>query len=361
MNASAASEGQRPARKPAQGNALGRDSQSDQPCKGETSPLVSPRNLALFAVLAATMAGCGPADSKTTTGSDTKPGASTDLDPAETALREKLKPTLSAPLPTTADATAKPSPPATSGATAPTPTAATPSAPWNPTTIFPVPVRTWLPPADLFEKASALPGDQRIPNTAPFTLPETALPSPPVALPAPLVLTATAREFSIGPNPALITVWIATSPAPEMRGRPPAWDRPQLATDPTEAIIRTAPLATPTGLRETPPPFLRVSLPDPFEQINIAELRTPPPEIDAPVASFFRPPVSLPVDPAAKQRPCTLRKPPSSIVVAPVSQFALRACPDATRSVEFPSPPTNANGVSSTSPGLRAARYPGGE
>ncbi len=256
---------------------------------------VSCPRFALFGLLAVGLVACGPKDATATAASDTKPS------PAETALREKLKPTLSAPLPTTApDATAKPAPPAAPGATAPTPTAATPSAPWNPSTIFPVPVRTWLPPADSFEKTSALPGDQRIPKTAPFSLPETPLASPPVSLPAPLVLPATPLANAIGPDPTRVTVWIATSPAPETRGRPPTWDRPQLATDPTETIIHAAPLAPPTGLRETPPPFLRVSLPDPFEQINIAELRTPPPEIDAPVASFFRPPVSLPVDPAAK-------------------------------------------------------------
>ena len=246
-------------------------------------------HLVLLALVAASMVGCGPADSKPTGGADPKPGASPERGPAEAALREKLKPTLS-----------PPPPPAAPAATPPPATAGAPSAPWNPNTIFAVPVRTWLPPADSPEKANALPGDQRIPKTAPFSLPESPLPSPPVSLPAPLVLPATPLALAIGPDPALVTVWIATSPAPETRGRPPAWDRPQLATDPTEAIIRAEPLTVPTGLRETPPPFLRVTLPDPFEQIAIAELRTPPPEIDAPVASFFRPPVSLPVDPAAK-------------------------------------------------------------
>lgn len=251
---------------------------------------------ALLAVIAMNLAACGDADSKPAAAPEAKSTpeaklaanpkpapsakATTDTKPATPAptLSELLTPTLSAP----------------------PLTAATPSAQWNPATIFPVPFRPWLPPAESAEKPRVVSGDQRVPNSAPFSLPTAPLPSPDVALPAPLALPATAREFSIGPNPALITVWIATSPAPEMRGRPPAWDRPQLATDPTEAIIRTAPLATPTGLRETPPPFLRVSLPDPFEQITIAELRTPPPETDAPVASFFRPPVSLPVDPAAK-------------------------------------------------------------
>ncbi len=242
------------------------------------------RRPALIAIIAMSLAACGDADSKPAVALDAKPAPeakpATDAKPtpAPPTLSELLEPTLSAP----------------------PLTAATPSAQWNPATIFPVPFRPWLPPGESLEKPRVVPGDQRMPNTAPFSLPTAPLPSPDVALPAPLVLPATAREFFIGPNPALITVWIATSPAPEMRGRPPAWDRPRFATDPTDGIIRTAPLATPTGLREKSPPFLRVSLPDPFEQINIAELRPPPPETDAPVASFYRPPVSLPVAPAAK-------------------------------------------------------------
>ena len=242
------------------------------------------RRPTLLAVIALSLTACGDAKSKpaatqaTETAADAK--LASDAKPATPAptLSELLIPTLSARMPT----------------------AATPSARWNPATIFSIPVRPWLPPAESAEKPRVVPGDQRIPATAPFSLPTAPLPSPDIALPTPLVLPATPREFSIGPNPAHIIVRIATNPTPDTRGRPPAWDRPQLATDPTEAIIRAAPLATPTGLRETPPPVLRVSLPDPFEQINIAELRPPPPETDAPVASFFRPPVSLPVAPAAK-------------------------------------------------------------
>lgn len=263
-----------------------------RPTSSEPAP--SPRSAsgprsALFGLLTVSLVACGPRVTTDSAGSETKPGNAAERGPAETSLREKLKPTLSAP----------PTPAAPAAAPAPV-TAGAPSAPWNPNTIFPVPVRPWLPPADSPEKANALPGDLRIPNTAPFSLPETPLPSLPISLPTPLVLPATPLAHAIGPDPARVTVWIATSPAPETRGRPPAWDHPQFTTDPTEAIIRAAPITAPTGLRETPPPFVRVSLPDPFEQINIAELHTPPPEIDAPVAAFFRPPVSLPVDSTAK-------------------------------------------------------------
>lgn len=161
--------------------------------------------------------------------------------------------------------------------------------PWQPNTIFPVPVRSWLPPAETGEKAGRLPGDQRPSSSPPVSLPETPLPTPDVALPEPRVLPARDLAFATAPDPALVTVWIATSPAPETRGRPPASDRPQLATDPTAEITRAFPVTAPTGLRETPPPFLRIALPDPFEQINIAELRPAPPEIDPPVIPFTRP------------------------------------------------------------------------
>ena len=232
------------------------------------------QRLALIGILAAGLAACGPADSKPTAGSDAKPSA------AEAGLCDQLKPVLSA--------------------TAPRAIAFTAPPPWNPTSIFPMPVRSWLPPADTLEKAGALPGDQRLATTPPFSLAETPLPAPGVSLPEPLVLPATALAWSIGPDPARVTVWIATSPAPETRGRPPAWDRPQLATDPTDAITRAFPLAAPTGLRETPPPFLRIAIPDPFEQITIAELRNPPPEIDPPVAPFTRPANPLAPAPAGK-------------------------------------------------------------
>jgi len=49
----------------------------------------------------------------------------------------------------------------------------------------------------------------------------------------------------------------------ETRGRPSAWDRPLAITDPTAAASRELALAPPSGLRETPPPFVRLNIPDP--------------------------------------------------------------------------------------------------
>ena len=170
--------------------------------------------------------------------------------------------------------------------------------PWNPTTIFPVPFRSWLPPAETLEKAGSLPGDQRPVTSPPYPIAENPLSPPDVSLPEPLTLPARDLAQSVSPDPARITVWIATSPAPETRGRPPAWDRPQLATDPTTEVTRAFPVDAPTGLRETPPPFMRLTIPDPTEQITIAELRTPPPEIDPPVTPFTRPANLWPASPA---------------------------------------------------------------
>lgn len=160
---------------------------------------------------------------------------------------------------------------------------------WNPTVIFPMPIRPWLPPADTLEIARTFPGDLRITTSAPSLLPDTPLHSPNVDYPARLTLPAPALAQTAAPDPTVVTVWISTSAAPEMRGRPPTWDRPQIATDPTAEITRALPLDPSTGLHETPLPFVRVAIPNPSGQTNIAGLLTPPPEIDSPVASFTRP------------------------------------------------------------------------
>ncbi len=103
-----------------------------------------------------------------------------------------------------------------------------------------------------------------------------------------------------GPDPERLTAWVVINPATETRGQPPAWDRPQLTTDPTADASRDLALAPPSGLRETPPPFVRLNIPDPFEQIAIAELRNPPPELDPPVTTLTRPPIKLIETVAAK-------------------------------------------------------------
>ncbi len=185
----------------------------------------------------------------------------------------------------------KPSIPAiviNTAATTPSTTAATP-AQWNYGEIYPMPLRQWLPPADTLENVRTLPGDLRIATSAPSLLPDSPLPTLNISAPSKLALPAPAPAQSPSPDPTLVTVFIATSPAPEMRGRQPIWDRPQLATDPTVEMSRTFPLDAPIGLRETTPPFVRVSIPTPAAETRIAGLNTPLPETTPPVAPFTRP------------------------------------------------------------------------
>ena len=95
-----------------------------------------------------------------------------------------------------------------------------------------------------------------------------------------------------GADPTLFTTWIVSNPAPEARTRPPNWDQPRATTE----LAGAPPLdfAPAAGLRETAAPFLRLVIPDPFEQLALAELRNPPVEAPAPVFAIPRPPISLP-------------------------------------------------------------------
>lgn len=164
--------------------------------------------------------------------------------------------------------------------------------PPKPFTIAIVPLRSVLPPAGTSEQPRLVPGDLRISSSAPFSsgeLPPLATSAAPVSLELPVSPLPPATA----PDPAQLTVWITSGPAPDSRARPPQWDRPQLATDPTAEVSRTLVLTSPGGLRESPPPFLRIAIPDPFEQISIAELRNPPPDDEQPVRSFAVPKIIL--------------------------------------------------------------------
>jgi hypothetical protein len=235
------------------------------------------QSMVLLAICAAGTIGCRPSSSNAVTSPEPVRGT------AEGELREQLNPVHQS------------SPPRSSAFVAPPP--------WNPATIFPVPVRSWLPPAEAPERPSILPDEKRLAAPAPHVLQEFPLHAPIASPTASLFLPAAPLAQANSPDPARITVWIATGPAPEARSRPPNWDRPQLATDPTAAQSRDFALSSPSGLRETPLPFLRLNIPDPFEQIAIAELRNPPPEDDPPVTPFIRPAVVLtesPGTPAGK-------------------------------------------------------------
>jgi len=237
------------------------------------SPAMGWSSLTVFGGIILSMVACGPAGSK--------PVVAVPLAPAEIHLPDQLKPAW-----TVAPAVAAP--------------LAVPTVAWNPVTIFAVPFRSWLPPAEGFEKASILPGDLRVPAEPPYQLAEGIFASPNVSAPQALGFIAQDLASAVGANVERVTVWIATTPAPETRGRPPGWDRPVFATDPTAEILSGTPISAVTGLRETPPPFVRVAIPDPFEQIKLAELAVPPAEIDPPIAPYVRPGNPMPAVAAGK-------------------------------------------------------------
>jgi hypothetical protein len=230
-------------------------------------PVLSWKALLLLATLAG---GCGPAASD----------SSAPLAGPEAELRNQLNPAT------------QPLPQAPVVLTAPPPS--------SPVTLFPVPVRTWLPPAETPDAPRVLAGDLRGATSAPPSPSESPLLATLTSPPERPVMPVPPLAQFVSPDPARVTAWVVINPATETRGRPPAWDRPQVTTDPTTAASRELALATPSGLRETPPPFVRLNIPDPFEQIALAELRNPPPDLDPPVTTFTRPPIKLMETAAAK-------------------------------------------------------------
>ncbi len=95
------------------------------------------------------------------------------------------------------------------------------------------------------------------------------------------VLPAGARARRPGPDvnqPAALPV--LAGPAP---------DRASL-DDPTADFSASAVRAATPPVRATPAPFLRLTLPDPFEYRDAARVRTPPPDDAPPVTASPRPP-----------------------------------------------------------------------
>jgi hypothetical protein len=80
--------------------------------------------------------------------------------------------------------------------------------------------------------------------------------------------------------------------------------RPEPDTDPTWDQVRARTLATPAELRQKPAPFVRLAIPDPFENITAVRLSNPPVDAEEPTACFdlpARPP--LPGSPAKPAGP----------------------------------------------------------
>lgn len=238
-----------------------------------TSTLLRMRPLLIVVLLALCIAACRQAGNGKTDGPGGTPGT------AEAELRAKLNPALQ-PLPMPAASLAAPPPP-------------------NPVTIFPVPLRPWLPPAETPDQPRVLAGDRRIANSAPAPSGEIPLLAPLVSRPERVVLPAGPLARADSRDPARAAAWVAINPATDPRGQPPKWDRPVITTDPTAGKPDVSAASPTAGLRETPPPFLRLNIPDPFEQISMAELRDPPADKDAPVAPFTRPAIQLVETPTA--------------------------------------------------------------
>ena len=82
--------------------------------------------------------------------------------------------------------------------------------------------------------------------------------------------------------------------------------RPEPASDPTWDQVQARTLATPAELRQKPAPFVRLAIPDPFENITAVRLEHPPPDADPPAASLdlpSRPPLPIaPPKPAEPKR-----------------------------------------------------------
>ena len=89
-----------------------------------------------------------------------------------------------------------------------------------------------------------------------------------------------AVEFSVGPKVSWPSPDV-NEPIPLPILARPATDRASLE-DPSGESSLAAALAKTVHERTTPAPFLRLTLPDPFENRNAVRLHTPPPDIDLP-------------------------------------------------------------------------------
>jgi hypothetical protein len=149
-----------------------------------------------------------------------------------------------------------------------------------PTAIVPAPFRTWLPAPVTGSQPRPLPGDQARPRRA-----GPAVDVPPVAdagmlLPPPtrVRLPAVLPMAVASPDPAHVAL-------DSVAVRATASDRADLSEDPTAHEARRSVTAATPPLRQTPAPFLKLSIPDPSPLAGAAELKNPPPDEDPPVSA----------------------------------------------------------------------------
>jgi hypothetical protein len=177
----------------------------------------------------------------------------------------------------------KPAAPAAApGIVAPLPPLAAAPVPPGSSTLVPMPPAWWLPAAITVHGPHALgPVTQRplFLRGTPDLPPVAERRSPPWTPPVQLAAGPLARADA--PDPAAV-------PMPALRHRPNI-DRPDAAYDPTEDQSRQRALAAVTSLRKAAVPFLRLTIPDPYETRAALEFRKVLPDADPPAACLAMP------------------------------------------------------------------------
>jgi hypothetical protein len=145
--------------------------------------------------------------------------------------------------------------------------------------LVPAPVPSLLPPVEM-------PQGPRLPPS------RLGVPDRPVAGPPP-----PAWQADPPPPPRLPALPPARVGSPDPACPPLLWGgaryrpgRPSPTSDPVLDLSRQAALAARPPLRESPAPFLRLTIPDPFESVAAVRLREPPPDDDPPASAVELPP-----------------------------------------------------------------------
>lgn len=155
--------------------------------------------------------------------------------------------------------------------------------PWPSSTLVPAPKGSWLPPAEVRTEPRAVAA-----SGPPAPRARRAADLPPLAdvsgPPAPA-----SRQLDAGPP--------AAAPAPDINVLPilplRLWyqlDRYAPLADPTRGPSREAAVAAEPPFRQSLAPFVRLSIPDPFEFLNEIRLLRPPADSEPPVTLKSRAP-----------------------------------------------------------------------
>jgi hypothetical protein len=114
-------------------------------------------------------------------------------------------------------------------------------------------------------------------------------------MPPPYLIPAGPLTYAASPDVQRLTPpwrWVTAEP-----------DRPDTSRDPATEASRRRLLATPAELRKKPAPLLRVTIPNPLEQIVELRLTKPRPDVDPPARDCSAPPkIALPVLPSEPKK-----------------------------------------------------------